>query len=74
MEIITLIGIVIAALLLLMLVIGGIVFWRGWIYAARHRDTIILERIRLQKLLRENDEIINRINNMKIIEAENGNE
>ena len=74
MELITYIGIAIAAILVLLLMVGGIVFWRGWIYAARHRDTIILERIRLQKLLRENDEIINRINKMKIIEAENGNE
>ena len=74
MEIISIIGLAIAALLVLLLLIGGIVFWRGWIYAARHKDTIVLERIRLQKLLRENDEIINRINRMKIIEKENGNE
>ena len=66
MEVIMYVGIGIAALLLLLLVIGGIVFWRGWIYAARHKNTIVLERIRLQKMLRENEELINRVNNIKI--------
>ena len=71
MEVIMYIGIGIAAVLLLLLVIGGIVFWRGWIYAARHKDTIVLERIRLQKMLRENEELINKVKNIKIKE-ENG--
>jgi hypothetical protein len=71
MEVMMYLGIGIAALLLLLLVIGGIVFWRGWIYAARHKDTIVLERIRLQKLLRENEELINKVKNIKIKE-ENG--
>jgi hypothetical protein len=71
MEVIMYLGIGIAALLLLLLVIGGIVFWRGWIYAARHKDTIVLERIRLQKMLRENEELINKVKNIKIKE-ENG--
>ena len=62
----------IAALLVLLLLIGGIVFWRGWIYAARHKDTIVLERIRLQKMLRENEELINRVQNIKIKEENNG--
>lgn len=70
MEIIMYVGIGIAALLVLLLVIGGIVFWRGWIYAARHKDTIVLERIRLQKMLRENEELINRVNNIKIKESD----
>ena len=70
MQVIYYIGLAIAAVLVLLLIVGGVVFWRGWIYAARHRDTIIMERIRLQKLLRENDEIINRINNIKIIEKD----
>jgi hypothetical protein len=64
------VGIGIAALLVLLLVIGGIVFWRGRIYAARHKDTIVLERIRLQKMLRENEELINRVNNIKIKESD----
>ena len=66
------VGIGIAALVLLLLVIGGLVFWRGWIYAARHKDTIVLERIRLQKLLRENEELINRVQNIKIKDEKNG--
>lgn len=70
MEIIMYVGIGIAALLVLLLVIGGIVFWRGWIYAARHKDTIVLERIRLQKMLRENEELINKVNNIKIKESD----
>lgn len=70
MEIIMYVGIGIAALLVLLLVIGGIVFWRGWIYAARHKDTIVLERIRLQKMLRENEELINRVQNIKIKESD----
>lgn len=72
MEIIMYVGIGIAALLVLLLLIGGIVFWRGWIYAARHKDTIVLERIRLQKMLRENEELINRVNNIKIKDENNG--
>ena len=71
MEVMMYLGIGIAAVLLLLLVIGGIVFWRGWIYAARHKDTIVLERIRLQKMLRENEELINKVKNIKIKE-ENG--
>ena len=71
MEVMVYLGIGIAAVLLLLLVIGGIVFWRGWIYAARHKDTIVLERIRLQKMLRENEELINKVKNIKIKE-ENG--
>lgn len=70
MEIIMYLGMGIAALLVLLLIIGGIVFWRGWIYAARHKDTIVLERIRLQKMLRENEELINRVNNIKIKESD----
>lgn len=70
MEIIMYVGIGIAALLVLLLMIGGIVFWRGWFYAARHKDTIVLERIRLQKMLRENEELINRVNNIKIKESD----
>lgn len=70
MEIIMYVGIGIAALLVLLLLIGGIVFWRGWIYAARHKDTIVLERIRLQKMLRENEELINKVNNIKIKESD----
>ena len=71
MEVMMYLSIGIAAVLLLLLVIGGIVFWRGWIYAARHKDTIVLERIRLQKMLRENEELINKVKNIKIKE-ENG--
>lgn len=70
MEIIMYLGMGIAALLVLLLLIGGIVFWRGWIYAARHKDTIVLERIRLQKMLRENEELINKVNNIKIKESD----
>lgn len=70
MEIIFYLGMGIAALLVLLLIIGGIVFWRGWIYAARHKDTIVLERIRLQKMLRENEELINRVQNIKIKESD----
>lgn len=72
MEVIYYVGMGIAALLVLLLLIGGIVFWRGWIYAARHKDTIVLERIRLQKMLRENEELINRVQNIKIKEENNG--
>jgi hypothetical protein len=72
MEVMMYLGIGIAAVLLLLLVIGGIVFWRGWVYAARHKDTIVLERIRLRKLLRENEELINRVNNTKIKDEKNG--
>ena len=72
MEVMMYLSIGIAAVLLLLLVIGGIVFWRGWIYAARHKDTIVLERIRLQKMLRENEELINRVQNIKIKDEKNG--
>lgn len=69
MEVIMYVGMGIAALLDLLLLIGGIIFWRGWIYAARHKDTIVLERIRLQKLLRENEELINRVKKIEIKES-----
>lgn len=68
MEVIMYVGIGIAALLVLLLVIGGVVFWRGWIYAARHKDTIVLERIRLQKLLRDNEELIQKFRQIEIKE------
>lgn len=72
MNVFMYVGMGITALLVLLLIIGGIVFWRGWLYAARHKDTIVLERIRLQKLLRENEELINRVQNIEIKDENNG--
>lgn len=69
MNVLMYVGMGIAALLELLLLIGGIIFWRGWIYAARHKDTIVLERIRLQKMLRENEELINRVKKIEIKES-----
>ena len=54
-----------------LLLIGGIVFWRGWIYAVRHRDDMVLKRIELDKMLADNRRIIESVERLER-EMDNG--
>ena len=66
--------IVIASVVGLALAVGGVVFWRGWFYAARHRAQIIAEIERRDSLVRETNEILNKVSNIEIKEGEQDNE
>ena len=49
---------VIGGIIAVMLFVGGVIFWRGWFYAVRHRDEMVAHRLELDKMLNDNRRLL----------------
>lgn len=56
---------VLCGIVCVMLLVGGIVFWRGWMYAVRHKDEMVVRRLELDEMLAKNRAMIDNVRRME---------